>query len=187
MKYAPGGHSSFFGFINSFVHIPMYLYYGLAAIGPHMNKYLFWKKYMTSLQMVNRCLVHSFRSLIHPLMFFYCFKKANVLLSANRVMLNDPFYFEGFRAGRCNLHFLTFLYLPPSPICLFYLPLVVDFFLSFTHSRSFFLLCLFHVSCFQCLHVSNVFFYSLSPLTQYIIDSIRCHFRALISIAISRL
>ena len=53
MKYAPGGHSSFFGFINSFVHIPMYLYYGLSAIGPHMNKYLFWKKYMTSLQMVS--------------------------------------------------------------------------------------------------------------------------------------
>ena len=52
MKYAPGGHSSFFGFINSFVHIPMYLYYGLSAIGPHMSKYLFWKKYMTSLQMV---------------------------------------------------------------------------------------------------------------------------------------
>lgn len=52
MKYAPGGHSSFFGFINSFVHIPMYLYYGLSAIGPQMNKYLFWKKYMTSLQMV---------------------------------------------------------------------------------------------------------------------------------------
>jgi hypothetical protein len=57
MKYAPGGHSSFFGFINSFVHIPMYLYYGLSAIGPHMNKYLFWKKYMTSLQMV-RCGSH---------------------------------------------------------------------------------------------------------------------------------
>ena len=52
MKYAPGGHSSFFGFINSFVHIPMYLYYGLSAIGPQMSKYLFWKKYMTSLQMV---------------------------------------------------------------------------------------------------------------------------------------
>ena len=53
MKYAPGGHSSFFGFINSFVHIPMYLYYGLSAIGPGMGKYLFWKKYMTTLQMVS--------------------------------------------------------------------------------------------------------------------------------------
>lgn len=52
MKFVPGGHATFFGFLNSFVHIPMYLYYFLAAWGPHMNKYLFWKKYMTAFQMV---------------------------------------------------------------------------------------------------------------------------------------
>lgn len=77
MKYAPGGHSSFFGFINSFVHIPMYLYYGLSAIGPHMNKYLFWKKYMTSLQMIQfvAIFVHSFQLLFrdcdYPIEFVY--------------------------------------------------------------------------------------------------------------------
>lgn len=54
MKFVPGGHATFFGFLNSFVHIPMYLYYFLAAFGPHMNKYLFWKKYMTAFQMVSR-------------------------------------------------------------------------------------------------------------------------------------
>lgn len=31
----------------------MYSYYGLAAIGPHMQKYLWWKKYLTSLQLVS--------------------------------------------------------------------------------------------------------------------------------------
>lgn len=51
-KFTPGGHSTFFAFINSFVHILMYFYYGLAAIGPQMNKYLWWKKYMTLVQMV---------------------------------------------------------------------------------------------------------------------------------------
>jgi len=30
----------------------MYAYYGLAAIGPHMQKYLWWKKYLTRMQMV---------------------------------------------------------------------------------------------------------------------------------------
>lgn len=30
----------------------MYTYYMLAAIGPHMQKYLWWKKYVTTLQMV---------------------------------------------------------------------------------------------------------------------------------------
>lgn len=41
------------GFLNSFVHIWMYAYYGLAAMGPHMQKYLWWKKYLTKLQLVN--------------------------------------------------------------------------------------------------------------------------------------
>jgi len=65
VKFTPGGHSTFFAFINSFVHILMYIYYGLAAIGPHMNKYLFWKKHMTSIQMVQFVMifVHSFQLL----------------------------------------------------------------------------------------------------------------------------
>ena len=60
-----GGHSTFFAFINSFVHILMYIYYGLSALGPHMNKYLFWKKYMTGIQMVQfvAIFVHSFQLL----------------------------------------------------------------------------------------------------------------------------
>ena len=43
----------------------MYIYYGLAAIGPQMNKYLFWKKYMTGMQMVQfvAIFVHSFQLL----------------------------------------------------------------------------------------------------------------------------
>lgn len=43
----------FIGLLNTFVHIIMYSYYGLAAIGPHMQKYLWWKKYLTSLQLVS--------------------------------------------------------------------------------------------------------------------------------------
>jgi hypothetical protein len=42
-----GGHSSFFGLLNTFVHIIMYTYYMLAAMGPEMQKYLWWKKYLT--------------------------------------------------------------------------------------------------------------------------------------------
>ncbi|KAF5287807.1 hypothetical protein FQR65_LT12175 [Abscondita terminalis] len=53
VKFTPGGHSTFFGLLNTFVHIVMYSYYLLAAFGPHMQKYLWWKKYLTTLQMVN--------------------------------------------------------------------------------------------------------------------------------------
>ncbi len=37
---------------NSFVHTVMYAYYALSAIGPHMQQYLWWKKYLTQLQLV---------------------------------------------------------------------------------------------------------------------------------------
>lgn len=52
MKFAPGGHSTFFAMLNSFVHIVMYFYYMVAALGPKYQKYIWWKKYLTAFQMV---------------------------------------------------------------------------------------------------------------------------------------
>ncbi|XP_076352644.1 uncharacterized protein LOC143248093 [Tachypleus tridentatus] len=52
VKFAAGGHNTFFPFLNTFVHVLMYLYYGLAAIGPSTQKFLWWKKYMTFVQML---------------------------------------------------------------------------------------------------------------------------------------
>lgn len=52
-KYYPGGHGSFIGLVNSFVHIIMYTYYMLTAMGPEYAKYLWWKKYITTLQLVS--------------------------------------------------------------------------------------------------------------------------------------
>lgn len=54
VKFTPGGHSTFFGLLNTFVHIIMYSYYMFSAMGPHMRKYLWWKKYLTTLQMVSK-------------------------------------------------------------------------------------------------------------------------------------
>lgn len=51
-KYYPGGHGTFIGVINSFVHIVMYFYYMLAAMGPEFQKYLWWKHWITNLQMI---------------------------------------------------------------------------------------------------------------------------------------
>ncbi|XP_017081977.1 elongation of very long chain fatty acids protein isoform X1 [Drosophila eugracilis] len=63
VKFTPGGHSTFFGFLNTFVHIFMYAYYMLAAMGPKVQKYLWWKKYLTVMQMIQFVLVmvHSFQ------------------------------------------------------------------------------------------------------------------------------
>ena len=51
-RWLPGGHESFGGFLNSIVHVIMYSYYFLAALGPGFQRYLWWKKYLTTFQMV---------------------------------------------------------------------------------------------------------------------------------------
>ena len=33
-RFVPGGHASFFGLLNTFVHMFMYTYYLVAALGP---------------------------------------------------------------------------------------------------------------------------------------------------------
>lgn len=44
---------SFHAMINSSVHVVMYLYYGLSALGPVAQPYLWWKKHMTAIQLVS--------------------------------------------------------------------------------------------------------------------------------------
>lgn len=91
VKFTPGGHSTFFGLLNTFVHIIMYSYYLLAALGPKIQPYLWWKKYLTALQMVQFVLVmiHAFQLLfidcnypkafvwwigMHAIMFYFLFR-----------------------------------------------------------------------------------------------------------------
>lgn len=52
VKYVAGGSSIFGAFFNSVVHVVMYFYYFMAALGPGYRKYLGWKRYLTVLQMV---------------------------------------------------------------------------------------------------------------------------------------
>uniref|UniRef100_A0A3Q2Q3W6 Elongation of very long chain fatty acids protein 1 n=1 Tax=Fundulus heteroclitus TaxID=8078 RepID=A0A3Q2Q3W6_FUNHE len=55
--FAPGGMGSFHAMVNSSVHVIMYFYYGLAAAGPRFQKFLWWKKYMTAIQLTQFVLV----------------------------------------------------------------------------------------------------------------------------------
>ncbi|KAK7862880.1 hypothetical protein R5R35_011592 [Gryllus longicercus] len=54
VKYFPGGHGTFLGLINTFVHTCMYTYYLIAVIYPHN---IWWKKYVTQLQLVQQMIV----------------------------------------------------------------------------------------------------------------------------------
>ncbi len=53
VKMTAGGMGSFHAVVNACVHVIMYTYYGLAAAGPRFQKYLWWKKYMTAIQLVS--------------------------------------------------------------------------------------------------------------------------------------
>lgn len=52
VKYVAGGQTFLLCMLNSFVHTIMYTYYGLSVLGPNVQKYLWWKKYLTQLQLV---------------------------------------------------------------------------------------------------------------------------------------
>ncbi|XP_034242770.1 elongation of very long chain fatty acids protein AAEL008004-like [Thrips palmi] len=110
VKFFAGGHGTFFGLLNTFVHIVMYSYYLLAALGPQVQKYLWWKRYITVLQMVQFVLVmiHSFQLLfiecdypkafcgwigMHAVMFYFLFsdyyKQEYLKKEARRKAVND--------------------------------------------------------------------------------------------------
>ena len=50
-NFAPGGNSVFGPALNCDIHVLMYSYYFLSSFGPKMQKYLWWKKYLTRLQL----------------------------------------------------------------------------------------------------------------------------------------
>lgn len=64
-KFVGGGHTTFCGFLNSGVHVVMYSYYFLSALGPAVQPYLWWKRYLTKLQMIQFLvfIVHSIQPL----------------------------------------------------------------------------------------------------------------------------
>ncbi|XP_019148026.1 elongation of very long chain fatty acids protein AAEL008004-like isoform X2 [Corvus cornix cornix] len=51
VKYVPGGQAFFTGMLNSFVHIFMYDHYALASLGPRKRQHVWWKDYLTILQL----------------------------------------------------------------------------------------------------------------------------------------
>jgi hypothetical protein len=54
VKFAAGGFGTFGCMLNTFIHSVMYLYYAIAALGPNYRKYIWWKIYLTKMQMVRK-------------------------------------------------------------------------------------------------------------------------------------
>ncbi|KAH7948319.1 elongation of very long chain fatty acids protein 4 [Rhipicephalus sanguineus] len=87
--------------VNAFVHVIMYTYYFLAALGPRVQKYLWWKKYLTTIQIVQLVVLFVHSSL--PLFFecgypklLCCVEMAQLVLF---IVLFTNFYLKTYRAG----------------------------------------------------------------------------------------
>ncbi|XP_017883722.1 elongation of very long chain fatty acids protein AAEL008004 isoform X2 [Ceratina calcarata] len=64
LKFLPGEQGALLGCLNSFVHIVMYSYYLIAALGPQYRKYLWWKKYMTWMQLIQFAIMFAYLMMI---------------------------------------------------------------------------------------------------------------------------
>lgn len=53
LNYDPSDHWAFMAVTNCVIHAIMYTYYGISALGPMYAKYLWWKKYLTIMQLVS--------------------------------------------------------------------------------------------------------------------------------------
>ena len=52
IKFVPGGIIVTGTAMNAAIHVIMYGYYYIASLGPEYRKYLWWKKHLTQLQIV---------------------------------------------------------------------------------------------------------------------------------------
>lgn len=65
-----GGHGTLLGLINSFIHVIMYMYYMLSAFGPRIQKYLWWKRYLTIMQIVSILFFYVFNAIYYQMFNF---------------------------------------------------------------------------------------------------------------------
>jgi len=106
VKLTPGGHSTFFGLLNTLVHVIMYTYYMLAAMGPKWAKFLWWKKYLTGMQMVQFILIatHAFQLLFtscnYPRAFVWWIGSHGILF----LILFSNFYTKSYKTESSKLY-----------------------------------------------------------------------------------
>ncbi|XP_074544698.1 ELOVL fatty acid elongase 8a [Halichoeres trimaculatus] len=98
VKYVAGGQSFLIGQINSLVHVVMYLYYGLAALGPGMLKYLWWKRYLTTLQLLQFFIVtiHTTYNLFADCDFPDSMNMVVLAYSLSLIALFSNFYYQSY-------------------------------------------------------------------------------------------
>lgn len=99
VKFIAGGHGTLGNLINNAVHVVMYAYYMLSAMGPEYQKYLWWKKHLTTVQLIQFFLVfvHSAQALIFPCGYSKLVATLLLLHSTIFFILFSDFYLRAYR------------------------------------------------------------------------------------------
>ncbi|XP_056306481.1 elongation of very long chain fatty acids protein 2 [Danio aesculapii] len=98
LNWIPCGQSFFGPTLNSFIHVLMYSYYGLATI-PSMHKYLWWKRYLTQAQLVQFVLTitHTVSAWVVPCGFPLGCLKFQTFYMCTLVILFVNFYIQTYK------------------------------------------------------------------------------------------
>ncbi|XP_050735192.1 elongation of very long chain fatty acids protein 4-like isoform X1 [Eriocheir sinensis] len=105
IKWVAGGSSFLAAMMNSFVHVVMYAYYGLSALGPSMQKYLWWKKHITCIQLIQftSAGVLGARAIVVGCDFPLWMQYALVVYMSSFIVLFGQFYVQAYRLKQKKL------------------------------------------------------------------------------------
>ena len=84
--------------INSFVHVLMYSYYAISSLGPEYQKYLWWKRYLTRIQLIQFIvgMAHAANSIISGCPFPLWMQWALIAYGFSILTLFLNFYFQAY-------------------------------------------------------------------------------------------
>lgn len=99
-KFQPTPVIVFAGYINLPIHVIMYTYYGLSTF-PNVRKYLWWKKYLTRIQIIQFCidLAHSLQVVYLPFCGYHTLTYIQTAFSLSFLYLFLKFYFKSYKAN----------------------------------------------------------------------------------------
>ncbi|QQP56340.1 Elongation of very long chain fatty acids protein [Caligus rogercresseyi] len=98
VKYVAGGSSFLGAMFNSFVHVLMYSYYFLSALGPRVKPFLWWKKHLTVIQMAQFifALVMGVNAIVIGCDFPLWMQYAMVFYMVTFLILFSDFYYKAY-------------------------------------------------------------------------------------------
>ncbi|XP_075971076.1 very long chain fatty acid elongase 7-like [Anticarsia gemmatalis] len=103
LMYHPTDNFVVVGMLNSFVHVLMYAYYAISSLGPEYQKYIWWKKHLTKVQLVQFILVVShlhYQQKLSPCPIPNFFHNFCMFLICSFFALFLKFYFSSYKKKR---------------------------------------------------------------------------------------